>query len=87
MKPLNAQKPIDVALAGLTPLASNPSHAEAVRRRCRAQLARRAVRSRRLDAASGSWTAVAVTVLLTLFSAFYGAALLSTMLRVGGWLQ
>ena len=78
--------PIDVALAGLTPLAPNQSRAETVRRRCRAQLARRAVGSRSQDLLGGSWTSVAVPLLLGIFSAFYAAALLSTTLRIEGWL-
>jgi hypothetical protein len=80
------QDPIDAAVAGLTPLAPNQSRAEAVRHRCQAQLARRAVGSRRLEAINGSWTAVAVTVLLGLVSAFYTTAFLSAVLRIEGWL-
>jgi hypothetical protein len=81
-----AQDSIDLALAGLTPLVPKPSRAEAVRHRCRGQLARRAVDSRQRTATGGSWTAVAVPVLLALFSALYAAALLSTTLRLEGWL-
>jgi hypothetical protein len=86
MRTLGTLDPIGVALAGLTPLSPNRSHAEAVRRRCRTQLARRAVGSRRADAADRSCTAVAVPVLLGLFSALYAALLLTTTLRIEGWL-
>jgi hypothetical protein len=86
MRTPGTRDPIDGALAGLTPLTPNPSHAEAVRRRCRAQLARRAVESRRPEVASESWTSVAVTVLLGLLSAFYATAMLRTILRIEGWL-
>jgi len=82
----SAHDPVDVALAGMTPLVPSRSRADAVRRRCSAQLARRAKSSYRQNAASGSWRAVAVPLLLALFSALYTAALLSTTLQLAGWL-
>jgi hypothetical protein len=82
----DAHDPMDVALAGVTPLVPNRSRTDAVRRRCRAQLARRTADSRRRNAARGSWATVVVTVVLALFSALYAAALLSTTLRLEGWL-
>lgn len=80
------QDSIDVVLAALAPLDPNPSHAEAVRRRCRAHLAHRAVGVHRPDLVGGSSTGLAVPVLLSIFAAFYAAVLLSTTLRIEGWL-
>ena len=87
MRTPDTHDPIDAELAGLTPLAPNPARAEAVRRRYRAHLARRAPPARRTDAIGGSWTDVAVPMLIGLFSAFYAAALLSTMLRIEEWIR
>jgi hypothetical protein len=78
--------PMDVALAGVTPLIPNGLRAEAVRRRCRARLVRRAPSVRRPNMVGGSSTAVAMPMLLALFAALYAAALLSTTLRIAGWL-
>jgi hypothetical protein len=72
--------PMDVALAGVTPLIPNRLLADAVRRHCRARLAGRAPSLRRTNTAGGSSTAVAMPVLLALFAALYAAALLSTTL-------
>lgn len=81
-----AQDPIDAALARITPLALNRARADAVRRRCRAQLVGRAADSRLRNVARESAMAVTVPVFLALFSALYAAVLLATTLSLAGWL-
>jgi hypothetical protein len=83
----DAQDPIDVALSGLTPLVANRSRADAVRHRCHSRLARCAPDSRGRNVATGPRTIAVVPVLLALFSVLYAAALLSTALRLEGWLR
>jgi hypothetical protein len=69
-------------LAHLTPLGPDPSRAEAVRLRCRSQLAPRLERARRIDAVVGPLERVFGPALLGAFSAWYAVALLITTLRL-----
>lgn len=73
---------IHVALAAVTPLRLNEVRADAVRDRCRSQLACRAAGARRRNVASATWMTVAGPVLLALFAALYAAALVSTALQL-----
>jgi hypothetical protein len=87
MRSLGTQDPIECALADLTPLEPDPSRAEAVRRRCRTQLARRTAGVRRPDTVGRSWTRIVAPVTLGIFSAFYAVELLIATLRIEGWLR
>jgi hypothetical protein len=86
MRMPDPRDPIGATLTGLTPLEPNPSRAEAVRRRVRRRLLRHPADPRATDTVGESRTAVAASVLLGLFSVFYALALLSTTLRIEGWL-
>jgi hypothetical protein len=73
--------------ACLTPLVPDRSRAEAVRRRCRSALVRRAERTRHRDAVVDAWVRVLVPLALGTFSLFYAGALLSATLRFEAWLH
>lgn len=71
----------------LTPLAPSRAHADAVRRRCHARLARGAKHTPRIEASAPAWRSLAAPALLGAFSMFYAAVLFTETLRVEGWLR
>jgi hypothetical protein len=74
------------ALARVTVLEPDRARAEAVRLRCRAQLAaRRPVDRGRIDA-RGSLAGAFVPMLLGAFSIVYAVSLVEATLRIAGWL-
>ncbi len=74
-------------LARITPLTPDRMRADAVRRRCRAELRRRATRAHRADAIASAWPRVIVPVLLGTMSVAYAVALVSATLQIEHWLR
>ena len=66
----------------LTALTPDASRADRVRRRCRAELARRAHRARHVRARPAPMSGMLVPALLGLLAVLYAAALFSTTLRL-----
>lgn len=69
-------------LARLTPLLPEPARAEAVRLRCRSELARRTTHARRTQSGGRPFARVLVPVMLGAFSLVYAAALLSATVQI-----
>jgi hypothetical protein len=66
----------------LTPLTPNRAHADALRLRCRSELERRAT-GRRAGEPSARWAIGVLPTLLMALSAFYLAAFVGALVRLG----
>lgn len=84
MTPDPVHDPTIHSLARLRPLAANPAHAERVRQRCRAELARRRHRSDRRALAVESGRRMLAPVLLGGFCVLYLVELVGTAFGLRG---